>query len=176
MMHKEMITPLIKDQFAVACLQRPIHWSYFESSIGAAYAALLAISVALLARKKYRAAFGAVFLSSAVCLQLFMLDMVPKMERIAGGGPIEFYQSLRGQNCYACSLFKTYADLFYFEKKPGGNSLGHDRDWLLSGPIDKPAYFVCRIDKAHEYRGKYDLHEIKDEYGFVYFRRDAAHK
>jgi 4-amino-4-deoxy-L-arabinose transferase-like glycosyltransferase len=227
MMHKEMITPLIKDRFAVACLQRPIHWSYFESSIGAAYAAVLAISVAFLARKKvknptasceassipmegesysrlltpkhhdyaclqayrssrasepsgnaqtlgFKAAFIILFLSSALCLQLFMLDMVPKMERIAGGGPIDFYQGLKGRDCYACSLFKTYADLFYFEKKPGGNSLGHDRDWLLSGPIDKPAYFVCRIDKAHEYRGKYDLHEIKDEYGFVYFRRDPT--
>jgi 4-amino-4-deoxy-L-arabinose transferase-like glycosyltransferase len=174
MMHKELITPFIKDRFAVACLQRPIVWSYGEASIGAGYAAVLALSVALLARKKFRAAFVALFLSSAVCLQLFMLDMVPKMERIAGGGPIDFYQSLRGQNCYACSLFKTYADLFYFEKKPGGNPLGHDRDWLLNGPIDKPAYFVCRIDKAHEYRGKYDLKELKDEYGFVYFRRDPT--
>jgi hypothetical protein len=57
---------------------------------------------------------------------------------------------------------------------PGKNPHDYDREWLLTGPIDKPAYFVCRIDKAHEYQGKYDLHEIKDEYGFVYFRRDAV--
>lgn len=176
MMHKEMITPLIKDQFAVACLQRPVHWSYGETLIGAGYGAVLALSAALLFRKKFTAAFAAIFLSSAVCIQLFMLDMVPKMERIAGGGPIEFYQGLQGRNCYACSLFKTYADLFYFEKKPGGNPLGYDCEWLLNGPIDKPAYMVCRIDKAHEYRGKFGLNELKDEYGFVYFRRDAVAK
>jgi 4-amino-4-deoxy-L-arabinose transferase and related glycosyltransferases of PMT family len=172
MMHKEMIMPLIKDKFAVACLQRPVHWSYSEALIGAAYLAVLAVGAGLLSRGKFKAAFAAIFLSSAVCLQLFMVDMVPKMEGIAGGGPIEFYKSLRGRDCYAHSLFRSYADLFYSRKMPGGNPSGRDSDWLLNGPIDKPAYLVCRIDKAHEYRGKYDLHEIKDEYGFVYFRRD----
>jgi len=176
MMHKEIITPLIADKFAVACLQRPIHWSYHESLIGIGYAAVLALSVGLLLRKKYASGFASLFLSSALCLQLFMIDMVPKMEKIAGGGPIEFYQCLKGKNCYACSLFRTYADLFYFGKMPGINPRDHDREWLLSGPIDKPAFFVCRIDKAPEYRGKYDLHELKDEYGFVYFRRDAVLK
>jgi len=176
MMHKEMITPLIKDTFAVACLQRPIHWSYGEVLIGAAYGAVLTVSTGLLFRKKFTASFAAIFLASALCLQLFMLDMAPKMEAIAGGGPIEFYKSLRGRDCYAHSLFRSYADLFYFQKMPGGNPKGGDSEWLLNGPIDKPAYLVCRIDKAHDYRGKYGLHEIKDEYGFVYFRRDAVAK
>jgi 4-amino-4-deoxy-L-arabinose transferase-like glycosyltransferase len=176
MMHKEIILPLIPDKFAVACLQRPIHWSYLEALIGVGYLAALAISAGLLLRKKFSIAFASIFLSSALCLQLFMLDMVPKMEKIAGGGPLEFYQSLKGQNCYARSLFRTYADLFYFAKMPSTNPHDYDRDWLLKGPIDKPAYFICRIDATHDYRGKYDLHEIKDEYGFVYFRRDAAVK
>jgi hypothetical protein len=174
MMHTEWLTPLTKDRFALACLSRPMHWSYAETLIGAGYGALLITSFVLIARKKYTGAFAILFLSTALCLQLFMVDAVPKMELVAGSAPSDFYKSLRGKDCYAHSLFRSYADLFYFQKMPGGNAKGSDSDWLLKGPIDKPAYLVCRIDKAKDYRGKYGLRELKDEYGFVYFRRDPA--
>ncbi len=173
MMHTEWLTPLTHDRFALACLKRPVHWSYVEILIGAVYGALLVSTFVLIGRKRFTTAFSILFLSTAACLQVFMIDAVPKMERIAGGGPIDFYKSLRGSDCYAHSLFKSYADLFYFQKPPGMNPKCTDSDWLLSGPIDKPAYLVCRIDKAGNYRAKYSgLIEIKDEYGFVYFRRD----
>ena len=173
MMHTEWLTQLTKDRFALACLTRPMHWSYAETLIGAGYGASLITCFALVARKKYTGAFSILFLSTALCLQLFMIDAAPKMALIAGSAPNEFYKGLRGHNCYAHSLFRSYADLFYFQKMPGGNPKSSDQDWLLQGPIDKPAYFVCRIDQAHNYRGKYGLREIKDEYGFVYFKRDV---
>ncbi|HEX7509734.1 MAG TPA: hypothetical protein VF335_00405, partial [Chitinivibrionales bacterium] len=172
MMHTQWLTPLTKDRFALACLSRPMQWSYVETLIGAGYAGLLIASFALIARKKFTAAFAIIFLATALCLQCFMVDAVPKMELVAGGAPINFYKSLRGKDCYACSLFKSYADLFYAQKMPGANPKSSDSDWLLMGPIDKPAYLVCRIDKAGNYRGKYGLTQLKDEYGFVYFKRE----
>jgi 4-amino-4-deoxy-L-arabinose transferase-like glycosyltransferase len=175
MTHTQWITPLTKDKFALACLTNPVHWSLWETSIGLLYAAALVAAVVLLAKQRFTAGFAVLLASTALCLQVAMLDFVPKMELYTGDGPIRFYQSLKNKDCYARSLFKTYADLFYFEKKPGGNPLGYDREWLLSGPIDKPAYLVCRIDKAHEYRGNPLLKEIKEEYGFVYFVREPNH-
>jgi hypothetical protein len=174
MMHPQWLTPLTTDRFALACLSRPMHWYYAETLIGAGYAAALVVCFILIGRKKYTSAFALLFLSTALCLQLFMVDAVPKMELIAGSAPSDFYKSLRGRDCYAYSLFRSYADLFYAEKMPGGNPKGSDGQWLLQGPIDKPAYFVCRIDAAHNYQGKYGLTELKNEYGFVYFRRDPA--
>jgi len=173
MMHTSWLRPLTHDNFALACIARPMHWSYFETLIGGGYGALLIISFVLVTRKKFTAAFSILFISSALCLQTFMIDVVPKMELIAGGAPIQFYESLRGKDCYAHSLFKSYADMFYAQRMPGGNPKSGDTDWLLKGDIDKPAYFVCRIDGANDYRGKYGLIELKNEYGFVYFRRDV---
>ena len=174
MMHTQWLTPLTKDRFALACLERPMHWSYGETLIGIGYGLMLIVSFLLISVKKFTPAFSILFLSSALCLQFFMIDAVPKMELVAGGAPIQFYESLRGKDCYAHALFKSYADLFYFRRPPppAGNPKGGDCDWLLTGDIDKPAYFVCRIDGVNSYRGKYGLVELKNEYGFVYFRRD----
>jgi hypothetical protein len=105
-----------------------------------------------------------------------MTVFVPKVENYAGAGPVRFYKSLQGKDGYAKSLFKSYADLFYARKQPGGNPKSHDEEWLLNGAIDKPAYFVCRIDLAPRYRKMPQLREIKAEYGFVYFVREAAAK
>jgi len=173
MTHTHWIIPLIKDKFAVACLANPVHWSVAECGIGAAYICALVVAVVLLEKKRFTAGFSVMLLSTALCLQVAMFDFVPKMELYTGGGPIRFYQSLQNKNCYAHSLFKTYADMFYFQKKPGNNPKASDSDWLLSGPIDKPAYFVCRIDRAFVYRVMPQLKEIKEEYGFVYFVRDV---
>jgi hypothetical protein len=171
-MHPAWLTRLTKDQFAVACLMRPMQWSFVETLIGAGYGAMLIAGLFLIARKKFTPAFTMLFLSSVFCLQLFLIDVAPKMELLAGCAPNQFYESLRGKNCYVHSLFKSYADMFYFRKMPGDNPKSADPDWLLQGDIDKPAYFVCRIDGVDDYRGKYGLVEIKNEYGFVYFRRD----
>jgi hypothetical protein len=95
------------------------------------------------------------------------------METITDAGPIRFYADLAGKDVYARSLFKTYADLFYLKKPPGTNPKSYNREWLLTGPIDKPAYFVCRIDKAPEFRKMRELRELKEEYGYVYFVRDV---
>jgi 4-amino-4-deoxy-L-arabinose transferase-like glycosyltransferase len=174
MMHTQWLTPLTKDTFALACLKRPTHWSFWETLIGGGYGTLLVVSFILVYRKRFTAAFAIIFISTALCLQAFMIDAVPKMEIIAGGAPNDFYKSLRAKDCYARSLFRSFGDLFYSRKMPGGNPKSGDTDWLLKGDIDKPAYVVCRIDKAKDYRGKYGLVEIKDEYGFVYFRRDPV--
>jgi Dolichyl-phosphate-mannose-protein mannosyltransferase len=174
MMHTAWLIPLVHDPFARDCLTYPGRWHYAEMLIGGGYGAALVASAVLLSRKRFAAGFATLIVSTALCLQLAMITFVPRMEYYTDAGPISFYQSLRGKNVYARSLFKTYADLFYFEKKPGGNPGDYDEDWLLNGPIDKPAYFVCRIDKAPRYRKLPQLRELKAEYGFVYFVRDAA--
>jgi hypothetical protein len=43
---------------------------------------------------------------------------------------------------------------------------------LLSGPIDKPAFFVCKIDKVVGIAGQYSqLKELYRENGFVFLVR-----
>jgi 4-amino-4-deoxy-L-arabinose transferase-like glycosyltransferase len=176
MMHTALLIPLVKDPFARECLTYPAHWSYWETGIGLGYAAALIATVALASKKRFAAGFALLLLSTALCLQSAMILFVPKVENYAGAGPVRFYKSLRGKDVYAKSLFKSYADLFYSQKRPGAPKKSYEDEWLLSGAIDKPAYFVCRIDAAEGYRKMPQLREIKAEYGFVYFVREAVKK
>ena len=45
------------------------------------------------------------------------------------------------------------------------------RDWLVDGKIDKPAYFCCHMKKADEYAQHPDFERIGEDGGFVFFRR-----
>ncbi len=44
-------------------------------------------------------------------------------------------------------------------------------DWLLNGKVDKPVFFVTKIDRLDEYRNHPNLEIIKEENGFVFFKR-----
>jgi 4-amino-4-deoxy-L-arabinose transferase-like glycosyltransferase len=173
MMHTGWLVQYVNDFFARECLKNPVQWHWYETLVGAGYLAAIIVAVVALAAKRHFAGFAVLLLSTALCLQAAMILFVPKMETITDAGPIRFYQSLAGKNVYARSLFKTYADLFYLRKQPGSNPKSYDREWLMNGPIDKPAYFVCRIDKAPGYRAMRELREIKEEYGYVYFMREV---
>jgi 4-amino-4-deoxy-L-arabinose transferase-like glycosyltransferase len=172
-MHKELIVPLIHDKFAVACLENPVHWSGFEFLLGIGYAGALAFCLFLFWKKRPLAGAAGLFGSSAVCLFLFMFIFAPKIEQYSQGGPVAFYKAHAGGDVYVRALFKSYVDLFYSRPMPDAHPLSHDREWLLRGPIDKPAYFVAKVTQA----GPYDdpalgLVKLKSEYGFVYYRRD----
>lgn len=174
MMHTSWLIPLVTDRFARDCLTYPGRWHYAEMLVGAGYGAALVAAAVLLEKKWFTAGFGVLIVSTAFCLQIAAIVFVPKMEYYTDAGPIDFYRGMQEKNVYARSLFKTYADLFYLKKKPGGNPNDYDVNWLLNGPIDKPAYFVCRIDKAEGYRKMPQLRELKAEYGYVYFVRETG--
>ncbi|MEZ5174144.1 MAG: hypothetical protein R2850_11735, partial [Bacteroidia bacterium] len=78
-----------------------------------------------------------------------------------------------------------YAQYFYF-RKPGvttkelSNSVDSEglyhidalRSWLLTGTIDKPAYFVCKIQHADEFLAKPGIEYLGEKNGFVFLKRD----
>jgi 4-amino-4-deoxy-L-arabinose transferase-like glycosyltransferase len=172
--NKQWIVPLIRDQFAAACLQNPVPWTGFEFLLGIGYAIGIAISLALFAKNRPVFASLGLFGSSALCLFMFMLVFAPKIEAYSQGGPVAFYKEHADQDVYVRALFKSYADLFYSRKKPGADPRSHDKEWLLKGDIDKPAYFVARVTQTKRYDKDttIKLIRLKSEYGFVYYRRE----
>ncbi len=173
MKHKEIILPFIRDTFAVACLQKPVVWSGFESCIGIAFLTLSAVSFVLIARQRTAPGLIALFIAAVMCVQLTLIVINPKIEQYSQSGPIDFYKAHAGRDVYVHALFKSYADLFYGEKQPDDHPLSHDREWLLRGQIDKPVYFVGRIRQDKRYGApQYGLTCLAKEYGFVYYRRD----
>jgi hypothetical protein len=99
--------------------------------------------------------------------------IVPRIEEYSQGAAIEFYEYIQDKDCYVETIgFKSYAHLFYSNKKEPGNKKSYDIDWLLKGEIDKPAYFVSKVTSLDDVLKNYpDLKEIYRKNGFVFFVR-----
>lgn len=171
--HKELIMPLIRDKFAVACMQKPVAWTGWESLIGILFLGIAVASFFLMAKQKTVPGLLALFIASVLCVQLTLLIINPKIEQYTQSDPVAFYKKHSGEDEYVRSLFKSYADLFYGRKRLDDHPMSHDFNWLMSGPIDKPVFFAGRIQQDKKYgKPEYGLTLIEKKYGFVYYRRD----
>ncbi|MDQ3192315.1 MAG: glycosyltransferase family 39 protein [Bacteroidota bacterium] len=164
---------IIKDDFALANLQASVHWNGFEFLIGLCF--LVSVIISLFFFNKKRIANGAIllFIASLFTVNLTTLVFVPKIERYSQGAAIEFYKYLQDKDVYVETLyFKSYAQLYYSEKKPVKNNSSYDINWLLNGEIDKPAYFVARINKEEDVKKNHEqLTEIYRKNGFIFYKR-----
>ena len=167
---------LLKDPFAAANLSADIHWSYSDCLLGVLLLSTLIISLILFHKGKMRKGVLTMFLGSLVTTNLALVVIAPKIEMLTQQSAVEFYQGLRGKDVYIATLgFKSYAQYFYSDEQPPANSNSADLDWLLKGAIDKPAYFVCKINHAGEWEKWYpQLKEISRKNGFVFLERNTA--
>jgi len=176
MMNKNKILEAgwIKDEFAAANLQAEVNWSGFETLIALPLIAGIIIALLLL-RKNKKLAYIFIFGSSMIWIILNMLIITPKVEKITQNALIEFCKERAGENCYVQTLgMKSYAHLFYTEKKIPLNENSSDKEWLLSGPIDKPVYFILRNRSAVKYRELYPhLSTYYEKNGYVFLKRDV---
>ncbi|MGB3948274.1 MAG: glycosyltransferase family 39 protein, partial [Bacteroidia bacterium] len=164
---------LIKDVFAAESLKAQVSWTGWEPAIGFAFIVAIIIMVIMLNRKKMMLGLIGIFAISLITINTTMVLIVPRIEPYSQGAAIEFYQYLQNKNCYIETLgFKSYAHLFYSKKPQPTNLVNDEIDWLLKGNIDKPAYFVCKINHADEIQQNYpQLKEIYRKNGFVFLMR-----
>ena len=170
---------LTPDPLARAVLAVPVGWSPVDLVVGGAYLAAIVVALTVLRRRKDEKRFAVILLAAtAIIVPLALARIAPKVERYTQATPIAFYESLRGCDCYIAPLgFKSYAHLFYARiptersAHAAGVAADHFEEWLLSGPIDRPAYFVSKIDKADRWRSRPGLIVVGERNGFVFFRR-----
>lgn len=170
-MYKDKLIPYINDPFAVANLDAQLSWSYAEVGWGLLYLVAIWICV-LMFSKQFRKGLIALSIVQLIILQVTVIHFTPKVEAISQRAAIEFFEDLQGKDVYIYALsYKSYAHIFYTRKQPQANPKHNDREWLLTGDIDKPAYFICKINKAEQYRQMHQLEELGNKNGFVFFRR-----
>ena len=173
--YKDFVIPFVKDKFAVACLKTPVEWIGYEFLIGFLYLVFLSISIYKILKKKTY--FGVVLMSysTAFCMFIYLPAVVPKIEKYSQASAINFYQSLSGKNVYVIPVgFKSYAHYFYFKKQSNQRKEADSEEWLINGPIDKPAYFVAKITNKDYFDSKPDCKLIKQEGGFLFYERKPA--
>lgn len=167
---------VIKDSFAVENLKSQVYWSGYEWMLGALLIAGVGVMLYLINKNKIQQGIIGLFVVSLLFVNTTVLIIVPRIEQYSQGAAIEFYEYLKNKECYIETLgFKSYAHLFYSAKKEQGNKNSYELDWLLKGAIDKPVYFVSKINSSEEIQRNYiDLKEVYRKNGFVFYLRPVA--
>lgn len=168
--YKIINSGIIHDTFAVENLKANVYWTGYEWLIGVFL--IIGTITALQFVKKGNLQKGLVglFAVSLITVNLSLLVIVPRIEQYSQGAAIEFYEHLQNKDCYVETLgFKSYAHLFYSRKKIQTNKNSYDLGWLLNGEVDKPTYFVSRINSVEGIKHDYpQLKELYRKNGFVF--------
>lgn len=173
--HKELLIPYLSDPFAVDCLNTDVSWSGYEVSIGFVYLVCVILAVSLLWRKRNNQGTALLFGATALCMFVYLKVVVPKIEAYSQGPAIRFYESLQGKKAYVVPMgFKSYAHYFYFRKPPGDPEQSNSEEWLLTGKIDRPAYFVLKTTSMSRMEAYHDISLIRKEGGFAFYVRQPG--
>ena len=171
------LAPYVEDSFARGNMEADVHWTGFEGAIGLLMIVALVLGIRHLSRRNFSAAARTLFVGTAVVVFFASAIIVPKVERYSQGAAIDFFIARQGEDCYVHTLgYKSYGQLFYTRKEKPANPNSYDEQWLLTGAIDKPVYFVTKIDRIQHWEdpAKYPgLHELYRKNGFVFLKRDV---
>jgi hypothetical protein len=169
---------VLRDPLVRAIVAIRVGWSPADLVVGGTYLVAVMLALATLRRRDTMRFAAILFVATGIIVSPALVRIAAKIERYTQATPIVFYESLQGCDCYIAPLgFKSYAHLFYGRITPehsaraAGVGPDHFEEWLLSGPIDRPAYFVSKIDKADRWRSRPGLQVISERNGFVFFRR-----
>lgn len=174
-MHKEAIinSGIIKDPFAEANFQANVNWTYWDCSGGIFLLLGIITCINFASKKKLRWGIVAVFLTTLITTEITLVFSAPKIEQYTQQAAIDFYQGLSNKDVYVNTLgYKSFAQYFYSNERPWTNPHCTDMDWLLKGPIDKPTFFVSKINRVEGYKKQYpQLKELYRKNGFVFLER-----
>ncbi len=164
---------IIRDKFAVAALTAGIHWTGFESITVLFLLTGLTGFIFLSRRRKIFLSTCVLFGASILFIYSTLIVFTPRIEAYSQRPAIEFFRSHSNEDAYIETLgYKSYAHLFYGDKKPLEDEQAYSREWLLTGPIDKKAYFSSKITDKDAIQKKYpQLKLLYEKKGFVFWER-----
>ena len=169
--YKDKLIPYIKDRFAVGNLSAQVPWSLWECTWGILYLVGIWWAVILFRRQTFKAVL-VLGIVQVIAIQATILHFTPKIEAISQRAAIDFFKSKQGEDCYVQVLgYKSYAHLFYTQKLPPADKRSYDEQWLLHGAVQKPVYFVCKVDSDEEFTSNPDLEVIGRKNGFIFLKR-----
>lgn len=161
------------DPFFREAIKRNVHWSGYEWLAGLFLFIGVVAALVQILRRDWT---GMLILHLVVLLFVFVsISMFSgRIESYNQRVAIKFYKSLRGQDVYVNTLgFKSYSHLFYFDKQPSEEDDSIER--LMSGELDRDAYFVMKLNRKEEYLERYpELEILQEKNGWVITVRRAG--
>ncbi len=169
------LKPLLqKDLFAQGNIEAVVNWSYIHIIPGVLFLITTVLTFIWLHQKRFRRAMLVLFISGIGAMQVLLTWFAPRIEQYSQNAAIEFFETLQGKDVYIKTLgYKSYAQHFYTKVKPGNRKESKDENWLLTGAVDKPTYFVSKntfSDTIMKYHGE-RLTILYKKNGFVFYQR-----
>lgn len=173
----KQLIPYVKDPFAQANMAADVKWSGWEGIVGLLMVATVIIGLLQLKKRAFINAATVYFVGTALVIFTAAAIIVPKVEKYSQAAAIEFLEQRQGEDCYVTTLgYWSYAPFFYTHKEKPVNQNSYDENWLLTGPIDKPTYFVTKIDRVDPYLQHNGVKELYRKNGFVFLKREVPAK
>ncbi len=167
----------IHDPFAIGNLQANVHWSGLEFLLGVFLLTGVLISLFFFRKNIQRLVMG-IFITSLVFTTLAVFIITPKVEGYSQNAAIDFYAKHAGENAYVDVWgFKSYAQYFYFRKKPPKTLSAVSRQMQLNGDVSKPVYVVTKITSKKAFQKQYpSFRLLYEKNGFDFFKRNPESK
>lgn len=177
-MNIKKLVPYVSDTFAQGNMQADVTWSGWEGAAGILMLAAVIFGLVKLKQRAFGQAAWSFFGGTAIVIFLAAAMIVPKVERYSQGAAIDFLVERQGESCYVNTLgYWSYAPFFYARKEKPTNPDSYNEQWLLTGPIDKPAYFISKVDRVDGFTQQYpELKELYRKNGFVFLKREIPGK
>ena len=189
----------IKDQFAVGNLQANASWRGWEWMTGILLGITLTAAYILFRKKNFSSGAFVLFGGTVIAFTLAFFVITPRVEEYSQGAAIAFWKEHAKDGSYLETIgYKSYAHYFYgnlqpdmetnprfvswhtqhaerlynFKLSKSENEIAIRREWMLNGPIDKPAYFLCKNTFRTEVEKYYPhLRFTGERNGFVSWER-----
>ncbi len=167
------IIPYIQDVFSQENLKANVFWSGWESFVGIILLACCLWGIWLLKKQKFEMGISVLFGGTALAVQLVMYVYLNNIEGYTQRTAIDFFKKMKGKDCYILNLgYRSYAQLFYFEKPQPTNPMASEQEWLMTGSTDKPVYIITKINELEEVKTSVpDAVEFERKNGFVFLKR-----
>lgn len=162
------------DPFTAAQFTQVVHWPVWTRFAGPVFVLfsvifLIGLSAGRVTLARYQLLVGLLMSMTLI------VYITPQAEIYFQRSAIDFYKRAADEEAYIHTIgMKSYGYLYYGEKsgalpKPQGVP---DGKWLLSGDIDKTAYFVGRNTRKEKTLNEYPQLQVVDERGgYVLYRR-----
>jgi len=185
----------VEDPFAQGNLEAMVEWHPLQALAGILVIMSTCWFLMGVNRKK---TIPALFISVALSTLMLVIFIFPSVEAISQRANIDFFKSHSQEDCYLETLgYKSYAPYFYGKVNPPDpeqrnllelvrNRGSHNADtlstsekevnyknWLISGPINKPVYFSVKIMDKPRYDTTPGFQLLYVKNGFAFYRRGA---
>lgn len=171
---KILATELIHDPFTARNFQADVSWPFISYGLGLILVLALMLYFIYIKKTSLKKAIIYLFAINVVFIWLCTFILTPRIEMMSQRANIEFFKSLQHKNVYFSPLgYKSYAHYFYGRKQKPVQDKAYDKEWLLTGDIDKNAYFSIKVHKKDKFLANYpELEVLYEKNGFVFCKRN----